>query len=66
MTEELEEIKRRHGALEGLVRELERRLTMAEYQLNSVSHMGPSLEMASVKGSGGACPAEPGTWSART
>lgn len=50
MATELEELKRRHDALEEVVRGLEHRLTMDEYHLNSVVQMGPPAATASDRG----------------
>ena len=52
MTVELEELKQRQDALEEVVRQLEHRLTMDEFQLNSIGYMGPPAEPASAEGAG--------------
>ena len=43
MAVELEELKQRQDALEEVVRHLEHRLTMDEFQLNSIGYMGPPV-----------------------
>jgi hypothetical protein len=58
MATELEELKQRQDALEEVVRQLEHRLTMDEYQLNCVVQMGPPAEPAGAEGPDGKRPAK--------
>lgn len=53
MAIELEELKQRQDALEKVVRELEHRLTMDEYQLNNVIQMGPPKTQSGDRGADG-------------
>jgi predicted nucleic acid-binding Zn-ribbon protein len=62
MVSDLEELKQSHDALEAVVRELEHRLTMDEYQLNNVIQMGPPKVSADPLGSDGERPSERDTW----
>jgi hypothetical protein len=58
MAVELEELKQRQDALEEVVRLLEHRLTMDEYQMNCVIQMGPPAESVSAQGAGDKDPAK--------
>ena len=62
MATELEELKQRHDALEAVVRELEHRLTMDEYHLNSVVQMGPPAAPAGDRGADGERSSKRDTW----
>lgn len=58
MATELEELKQRQDALEEVVRQLEHRLTMDEYQLKSIAYMGPRADPADAEGPDGRRPAK--------
>jgi predicted nucleic acid-binding Zn-ribbon protein len=62
MVSELEELKERHDALEAVVRELEHRLTMDEYQLNNVIQMGPPPAQSGDEGADGESASKRDTW----
>jgi hypothetical protein len=59
---ELEELKQRQDALEEVVRQLEHRLTMDEYQLNCLGQMGPPAESTSADDPDGKRPVKRDKW----